>query len=62
MFENERCGVTGKARFANRKVAKKELARLRKAGKSNCTHVHPCVFCDGYHHTKNERHGRKGRA
>ena len=62
MFETERCGATGKVIFANRKIAKDELARLRKAGRSNCKTVHYCIFCDGYHHTKNERHKRKGRA
>lgn len=59
MFEVERCGATGKAIYANRQIAKEELARLRKQGRSNCTGVHYCPFCDRYHHTKNERHGKK---
>lgn len=60
MFERERCGGPGgKIIYENRKIARDELARLRRAGRSNCTGVHYCIFCDGYHHTKNERHGKK---
>lgn len=59
MFEVERCGATGKVIYPNRKVARDELARLRRQGRTVCTHVHYCQFCDRYHHTKNERHGKK---
>jgi hypothetical protein len=57
----ERCGgPTGKIRYPTKEIAKEELRRFAYARGSRA--VHRCVFCDGYHLTKNARHGRKGRA
>lgn len=62
MLDRERCGARGKIRYASKQEAKSELGRLRTQMAASSTSVYRCAFCDGYHQTKNERHGRKGRA
>lgn len=58
MFEIEKCGVTGKDRWAERANARRALAAHGYAKGSR--KVHFCVFCSGYHLTKGRR-GRPGK-
>jgi hypothetical protein len=59
MFDGERCGYLGKLRYATRQAAKDELKRF--AYRKGSRKVHFCVFCDGYHLTKDARGNRKGK-
>ena len=48
----DRCGVTGKERFNSKQEAQ---ASLGGRPGMRAKQVHYCIFCSGYHKTKNQR-------
>jgi hypothetical protein len=56
----DRCGVTGKDRFPDRDAALNFIKGY--AGAKGARTAYWCVFCSGYHTSKNARGNRRGKA